>query len=82
MVVVASRTLLPVVQFGPGAELPCLVSKLVEGLQHKLGTGQSPMDPYRFTATFRYWRYSRELLDFQSGLKAAMHLRQTPNAVL
>jgi hypothetical protein len=70
VVVVASRTLLPVVQFGPGAELPGLVGKLVEGLQPKLGTGQSPMNPDRFTATFCDGRYSRELLDLRSGLKA------------
>jgi len=27
------------------------------------------MNPYRFTAAFRYRRYSRELLDFQRRLK-------------
>src|SRR5262249_56878969 len=27
------------------------------------------MNPYRFTTTFRYRRYTRELLDLKSGLK-------------
>ena len=67
--IVASRALLLIVQFGPGAELPCVVGKLMECLQRELGTGQSPMNPYHFTATFRYRRYTRELLDLKSGLK-------------
>ena len=67
--IVASPTLLLIVEFGPGAESPCAVGKLMERLQQELRTGQSPMNPYGFPAAFRYRRYTRELLDLESGLK-------------
>ena len=67
--ILASRALLLRVQFGPGTKPPCAVGKLMERLAHELRTGQSPMNPYRFTTAFRYRRYTRELLDLQSGLK-------------
>src|SRR5215831_17454930 len=35
------------------------------------------MNPYRLATTFRYWRYTRELLDFQSGFKRS---RSAPKA--
>src|SRR5262252_10572127 len=66
MMILASQTLLLIVQFRPGAESPCAVGKLMERLEHELRTGQSPMNPYHFTATFRYRRYTRELLNLQS----------------
>jgi hypothetical protein len=39
-------------------------------MKDKLGTRQTTMNPYRLATTFRYRRYTRELLDFQSGFKA------------
>src|SRR5215470_2561440 len=54
--ILATHALLLIVQLGPGAEPPCAVGKLMERLQHELRTGQSPMNPYRFTTTFRYRR--------------------------
>src|SRR5215813_10454780 len=59
------------------AEPPCAVGKLMERLAHELRTGPSPMNPYRFTTTFRYRRYTRELLDLQR-FENDPDLRQRP----
>src|ERR1700674_2055371 len=70
VVLFAVGALLLIIQFGPSAELPGLIGELVERLKHKLGTRPAAMYPKCLATTLRYRRYTRELLDLQSGFKA------------
>ena len=70
VMITAAYALPLILQFGPRAELPSLIGKLMKRLKHKLRARPTPMDPFRFATSFRHRRYSRELLHLHRGLKA------------